>query len=329
MSASGYGGPDRFLGYSREALAARAARLYYDFGLTHQRVADILGLSRVKVTRLIRHAHEIGLVRIVVNGDETPFMELEDALRVKYGLMEVIVVPAASEEGTGELRSLLALGTAAYMLRVLQSGMIAAVGLSRTIGEAARRVVGMVESQRSVTFVSLVGSVRDRDGAGGSPYEAAGLLAQAFGGTVEHLLAPVIVRSSTVAGELKRDPAIARALKLAASADVLFAGVGGQGDRLDFHSQGYVAKAEWEKLVSAGMVGDMCARFFGRDGRAIKHELSDRVIGLSLEELSAIPSRVIAAGGASKIDALQAALSGGLLTVLVTDASTARELLAR
>lgn len=306
-------------------LAARAARLHFEFHLTHQKVADALGLSRVKVTRLIKHAHAVGLVRMVIASDASPFADLEGALTARYGLVEAIVVPSATA-GSGGLRAMLAQGAATYMVRVLREDMVVAVGLSRTIGEAAWRVGTMVPSRRSTTFVSLVGAVRDGGGAGGNAYDAAARLAQSFGGTVEHLHAPVIVRSSTVARELMRDPAIANTLRLAASADVLVAGVGGRADRIDLYGQGYLAKREWHELELAGMVGDICARFFDGQGRAVEHAASDRVIGLSLEQLMKIPSRVIAAGGSSKLEALRAALRGHLATVLVTDAETARNL---
>ena len=149
-------------------LAARAARLHLEFGLTHQEAADILGLSRVKVTRLIKHAHEAGLIRIVIASDASPFAELESALAARYGLVEVIVVPTPAA-GSGDLRSMLAQGTTTYLARVVRDEMTVAVGLSRTIGEAARRVATMAQTRRSTTFVSLVGAVRDEREAGGLP----------------------------------------------------------------------------------------------------------------------------------------------------------------
>ena len=47
-------------------LLARVARLHFEFGLTHQETAKSLGLSRVKVTRMVKQARESGLVTMVV-----------------------------------------------------------------------------------------------------------------------------------------------------------------------------------------------------------------------------------------------------------------------
>jgi DNA-binding transcriptional regulator LsrR (DeoR family) len=51
------------------------------------------------------------------------------------------------------------------------------------------------------------------------------------------------------------------------------------------------------------------------------------MIGITLDELKAVPVRICAAGGAQKIDAIRAGLEGGYATHLVTDMATARVLL--
>jgi lsr operon transcriptional repressor len=305
-------------------LVARVARLHFEFGLTHQETADSLGLSRVKVTRMVKQARLSGLVKITIASNASPFAELEQEMMGRFGLNEVIVVPSPTADA-GNTRSLLALGTLSYITRILRDDMTVAVGLSRTIGETARLALAETQVRRSTVFVSLVGALRE--GGGDSPFGASALLAQAFGGAVEHLHAPIIVRSEAVAQELMRDPAIAQSLERAAKADVLLAGVGGRVDRIDLSGQGYLEPQEWEELGAAGMVGDMCARFFDKAGQAVEHDVSSRVIGLTLDQLKAIPTRLVVAGGASKRVAVRAVLRGRLATVLVTDFKTAEDLL--
>jgi lsr operon transcriptional repressor len=309
-------------------LVARVARLHFEFGLTHQETADSLGLSRVKVTRMVKQARQSGLVKITIASDASPYAELEQEMMERFGLTEVIIVPSPSADA-GNLRSLLALGTVTYITRVIRDDMTVAVGLSRTIGEAARLALAGTQVRRSTVFVSLVGALREGGVGGDSPFGASALLAQAFGGAVEHLHAPIIVRSEAVAQELMNDPAIAQSLERAAQADVLLAGVGGRVDRIDLSGQGYLEPHEWDELGAAGMVGDMCARFFDKDGQTVQHDVSSRVIGLTLEQLQKIPTRLIVAGGASKRVAVRAVLRAHLATVLVTDFKTAEDLLKK
>jgi DNA-binding transcriptional regulator LsrR (DeoR family) len=307
-------------------LVARVARLHFEFGLTHQETAKSLGLSRVKVTRLVKQARESGLVTMVVASNVGPYAELEQEMVRRFGLAEVLIVPPANN-GNRNLRTMLAQGIVRHMSSVLRTEMTIALGLSRTIGEAARLAAMAPQARCSANFVSLVGAVRE-DGSGrDNPFSAPATLANAFGGSVEHVHAPIIVRSGDVAQKLMQDPAIATTLARAAKADILFAGVGGRNYRIDYAGQGYLEPTEWEELEAAGMVGDICARFFDRNGRPINHKLSKRVIGLGFDDLQRIPSRVIAAGGPSKLDAVGAALRGELATVLITDAETAAELL--
>jgi lsr operon transcriptional repressor len=307
------------------SLMARAARLHFEFGLTHQATATALGISRVKVTRLLKQARQAGIVRITVITDVSPFAELEEELASQANLREAIIVPDA--EGEESQRSMLARGAASYLERVMREDLVVAVGLSRTIGE----MPAWLSNPRLVrsSFVSLVGALRAGGQGSGNPYQATDALAAAFGGTAEHLHAPVIVQSRAVAEVLKTDPAIARTLERAAAADIAFAGIGGREDRIDFSQGAHIEPAEWARLLSDGMAGDIGGRFFDTNGLEIDHDINRRVIGLALEEFVKIPVRVIAAAGPSKAEPLAAALRGGLVTVLVTDVSTARSLLRR
>lgn len=306
------------------SLMARAARLHYEFSLTHQETAAVLGVSRVKVTRLLKQAREAGIVRITVLTDVSPFAELEERLASVAGLREAIVVPAASGRD-GSARSMLARGAASYLERVMRDGLVVAVGLSRTIAEVPSWL-GHPRPARA-SFVSLAGALRAGGQGSGNPYQATDALAAAFGGTAEHLHAPVIVQSHEAARVLRADPAIARTLERAAAADVALVGVGGRDDRIEFNQGAQLRPDEWESLLAKGMVGDIGGRFFDAGGIEIEHDMNRRVTGLGLEKFRRIPVRLVAAGGPSKIEALAAGLRGGLITVLVTDVVTAQALI--
>jgi len=63
-------GPDELV------TAAMIARRYYIDRMTKQRIADLHGISRHKVARILRKAREIGLVRIDVGGTTQADIEL-------------------------------------------------------------------------------------------------------------------------------------------------------------------------------------------------------------------------------------------------------------
>ena len=88
---------------SEDDLMARAARLHYEFDLTHEEVGTTLGVSRVKVTRMLKKARQIGLVQITVLTELSLFMTMEEQLCSRFGLVRAVVVPDAVSHGRGPL----------------------------------------------------------------------------------------------------------------------------------------------------------------------------------------------------------------------------------
>ena len=102
-------------------------------------------------------------------------------------------------------------------------------------------------------------------------------------------------------------------------------GIGGlEPSALLEQSGNAIGAAEVDALRRRGAVGDICFRFFDADGTALPSALDRRVLGIAPERLHAIPRRVGVAGGAQKYPAVRAALRGGWINVLITDAASAR-----
>lgn len=304
-------------------LLGKVARLHYDFGLTHQEIGEVMRLSRVKVTRLLQQARDAGVVQIEVNTDASPYAAIEVALTQTFELDEALIVPEF--EDNDRLRPAIARTAAGYLRRVLNDGMTVALSLSRTVA----LVPSFISAPRPVAaaFVSLVGGLRSSSEAM-NPYESTERLAQLFGGTAEHLHAPVMVASAEAAQALMREPAIAQTLQRAKQADAILVGLGGVNDHLNLVADGYMTAAGWDELVAGGMVGDIGARYFDAQGMPVECDVNDRVIGLTLDELRRVPLRIVVAGGRDKDRAIHAALRTGLISVLVTDAGTASRVLA-
>jgi DNA-binding transcriptional regulator LsrR (DeoR family) len=104
-------------------------------------------------------------------------------------------------------------------------------------------------------------------------------------------------------------------------------GIGGlEPSALLAQSGNAICASEAEDLRERGAVGDICFRFFDAGGRAVDSPLDARVLGIAPEQLHAIPRRIGVAGGAQKYPAVRAALRGGWINVLITDAASAQRL---
>src|SRR5690349_23808031 len=71
----------------------RASRLYYELGETQSRVAEILGVTRPQVSRLLKRARAEGIVEIRIHDGAAVQAGAVEALRERFGLAAVHVAP--------------------------------------------------------------------------------------------------------------------------------------------------------------------------------------------------------------------------------------------
>lgn len=301
-----------------------AARLHYEHGMTHQEIGAELGLSRIKVTRLLAQARATGVVEIRINTPDEPFADLADRLCDRYRLQAVWIAPAFSdaERSTAALDKM----GAEAILKVLQTSSLVGISLSSTLGRAIEQVVAWEHTTtRQIGFVPMAGSWGGWQ-QGINPAELAQRLARRVHGRAYSFPAPLLAPSPEFAAVLKALPEVAGAIKLAQSADALLFGVGGL-DWTTSQLQDSLTDAEKTQLVERGAVGDIGAHFFDAQGCPVDSDVDGRVIGLTLHDMSLAPQRLVLAAGKSKLEALRVALSVGMATALCTDSATARGLL--
>ena len=65
------------LSADRERLLVKVSRFYYEHELTQSQISERLRLSRQKVQRLLKEAHQAGIVQITIRPVIGAFPELE------------------------------------------------------------------------------------------------------------------------------------------------------------------------------------------------------------------------------------------------------------
>src|SRR3954467_960398 len=94
--------PPRSHGLSDVQQLIDASRLYYELGETQSRVAELLGVTRPQVSRLLKRARAEGIVEIrIVDGSSVTSTAGEE-LRRRFGLAAVHLAPGIS--GPEEIR---------------------------------------------------------------------------------------------------------------------------------------------------------------------------------------------------------------------------------
>jgi DNA-binding transcriptional regulator LsrR (DeoR family) len=302
-------------------LIARVARLYYEGGLKQPEIAERLRISQAKVSRLLRQALEHDIVRITVRVPLGVHAELEEALEQQYGLTEAVVVDTTSED---EARLMQDLGQAAayHLETTIRSDEI--VGISSWSATLLATVNAMRPvSATNVKVVQVLGGVGD-PAAEVHATELTRRLAELLRGDPVLLPVPGVVGSAAARSVLEQDQHVRRAIDLFSEITVALVGIGSvEPSPLLARSGNVFSAEELEAVAGAGAVGDVCLRFFDRGGRPLATEIDERVIGLTLDDLRRVPRSIAVAGGRRKVEAIRGALTGRLVTHLITDRTTA------
>lgn len=302
-------------------LSVRAAWLHYAGGYTQADVAKKLGVTNLKAHRLITRANKDGLVKVFIDGEITDCVELENKLSTKHELDYCEVVPDLEEVGL-PLRSLGNAG-AQYLKRALENADIPSIGIGhgRTLASCVELLPKTPAPDK--TIISLLGGFSRTFSA--NPHDVIHSLANKTGATA--FVMPVPFFANTVENKriILEQSGIAEVLDLACKTSLKVIGVGSVDSDASVVANVMMESEEMEEVERNGGVGEMLGHFFDKHGELVKTDISDRTMGLAVEDLT--DTNILAvAGGNVKIEAVSAVLKSRLLSGLITDESTARAL---
>lgn len=306
-------------------LMSKVARMYHERGIRQPQIAAQLSLSQPRVSRLLRQAAEIGIVRTIVTTPAGVYTDLEDALRERYDLRDAVVVDAGGTEGN----VLPALGNAMadYLDVTLTGGHVIGVSSWSETLLAGTSVMRRKSTRVVDRIVQIVGGIGD-PAVQMQATQLTGRLADVTGGDPVFLPAPGLVGSAAAHRALTKDPAVADVAALWPKLTDALLGIGTiEPSPLLRRSGNAITEEEQRELRDLGAVGDVCFRFFDADGRPVRSKLDQRLVGIAAADLLTVPRRVGVAGGDRKFLAIRGALHGRWVNVLITDVDVARRLL--
>jgi len=306
------------------AALVKAARMYFLDNRSQDDVARALGTSRSNVSRMLSAARAQGIVEIRVHDQTARAVELEQALKERYGLAHARVAafrPGADvAAAAGDL-------AAQWLDESLRDGDV--LGLSWGTSLQAMVEAFAVDQPRDVEVVPLVGGLSTLASLT-SGEELVRELAGKLGATFRYLHAPGLLRSQSARDALVAEPSVVEVLERAQAADIAMVGVGAVG----FGSSKEVIEGlgldpvEREAFFAEEPVGDACCRFFDAQGRPIGGVVRDRVLAIELDRLRRIRTVIGVATGPEKAPGVLGAIRGELVDGLVTDAGLAHALLS-
>jgi DNA-binding transcriptional regulator LsrR (DeoR family) len=307
-------------------LLTKVARMYHERGLRQPQIAEQLHISQPRVSRLLKRATDLGIVRTTVVSPRGVHSELEERIEQAYGLTEVVV--ADTDELADEYQIQRALGSAAAVY--LETTLIGRerIGVSSWSSTLLAAVEAMRPRPTQVAeqVVQMLGGVGNIT-AQTQATRITGGLARVTGATAVFLPAPGLLASGDMREMFLTDPNIGPVLRACDELTMALVGIGSlEPSPLLRESGNAFAENELPALTREGAVGDVCLRFFDENGEHVGSGLDERVLGISVAALRAVPRRIGIAGGARKYTAIHAALRGGWVNVLITDLQIAQRL---
>lgn len=306
-------------------LLIKVSRYYYEQELTQKEISDRLKLSRSKVSRLLQQAKDLEIVKITVLPQPGFHTILEQKLEDKFGLDEAMVVEVSEPTSQVVVSREVGIAAAEFFMRVVEDNCT--IGISW--GTTLRAMVDLLPalSLPNTHVVQLIGGLGLPDSDAHVSYITQRLTTQ-IGSKLSILNMPGIVDSRAIKDVLLADSQVARVFKLFSQIQIAFVGIGSPThDSVVMRDGTILSQPQLDSLKQKGTVGDICLRFFNKDGEIVDSEINDRVVGISLENLKQIQNVVGIAGGPHKLASIHAALKAGLVTTIITDHVSASNLL--
>jgi len=299
-----------------------AAKLYYLLDFNQNEIAKILGVSRPTVSRLLQQAKSDGIVQISIIDPTENVENLAIQLEKKFQLKKAIVTSIPQFEDH-IIKNYLGEKAAAYLDEIVKDDDIIGVTWGTTLYHVAIEL--RQKFVKNVKVVQLKGGVSHAE-TNTYASEILYLFGKAYNTTPMNLPLPAIVDHIVVKQAMEADRHIRRILETGKQANIAMFTIGSiKTDSLLFQL-GYFTDSDLESLYGKA-VGDICSRFFDKDGQICNESLNERTLGVNLEELRKKEYSIVVAGGPNKIEGIYGTLIGKYANVLITDQFTAKFLL--
>lgn len=302
-----------------ENLMYKITWFYYMNNMTQKEIADQLGISRMKVVKLLNQAKTEGIIKFTINRDATTRMNLERLLIEKFQLDDVFIVPSTNDEVNDNI----AKGAAQYIEEKVEPNAFINIGYGDTISHTISHLI--YSSEKPLSLVTLSGGV--------SYYTSAIIagatkkLSKSVTPNIHIIPAPLLVSSEEVSNILYNESNIKSILNMSKLSSMSLVGIGAVSEEATIFKYNIVNDQDLILLKMKGAVGDILSQFYDKDGNIIDSHINKRLIGIQIETLKTSPNTIGIAGGKEKVQAIYSALLGGYLNVLITDEDTAAALL--
>jgi DNA-binding transcriptional regulator LsrR (DeoR family) len=304
-----------------DRLRIRAAWMYFIEQMTQNEIAEVLGVGRITVVRMLAEARARNEVKIAIESELSEIVRLERALEKAFGLQQAIVAPLSHADA--DPIPPISARTGAFLSDAMRPGMRVGVGWGRTLFNTLSFI--NPKSLSDFKVISLLGGVGVAREV--NPAEFAWRFAQAFQGEGYLIPAPAVVDSVETKIALIERCGLQDIFRMTDELDAVVLSIGGIRSATTFYRGGFLKETQREELVALGAVGDVLFHPFNVEGKIVDHPINSLVMSVDVDRLRKAPIRILTSGGPEKIAALIGAMKLIEPTVLITDEESARRMI--
>lgn len=294
----------------------KISKLYYHGNMSQNQIAQLMNISRPKVSRMLTEAHQLNIVQIIVRDPQVTKKELAEILRKHFKLHFVEVVETANTDAATKIN----VGRIAsnFLNDNLQNDSKIGISWGTTLAAftnefQAKRLAPQVK------IAQLIGGTYSQslniDGR-----ELVKTLAKKLQCEHSILQAPMLVHNPKLKEMIMEEPVVQEHFSLISQLDMAFVGIGASyyKDSIAYRAN-YIQESVGLEMNRMGLVCDICGHQLMPDGSEPHTFFSDRIIGIELEQLHKIPLVVGLCVGYKKTIPLLAALRGRHINSLILD----------
>lgn len=306
---------------NRQNQLVQIATLYYEEGLTQTTIAKKLNLSRPTVASMLKEAREEGIVKITIQHTDSNNYVLQDKIAKKYHLKSVLI---SSKRGNSQsTRSEIGSLCATLIERRLPDINSLGIGWGTTMYEFVQ--AAKYTSQPHLSIVPLIGGIGLLDVSYHSNHLAF-TLAQKYNCQVNYFYAPAIADTLEMKHSLENSELIKQICEKGKNVDWAVVAVGNPLLSSTYRQLQLMNPTIEREIQNSAAIGDVLASFYDINGNSVHSSLSDRMIGISLEDLEKIKNVVVIAAGKEKQVSVKALLQKKLIDYLIIDPEIAEYL---
>lgn len=301
-----------------ENLCTKAVWYYYFGDMTQQQIADKLGLSRIKVVRLLEQAKRKGIVQFRITPENQKILDLENQMMDRFGLDDIFLVPSVEDNPNENV----ARAAACYIEEKLPESGFINIGY----GDTVKRILNnlCIPSELDISLIALTGGIN---------YYVRYSEFVNKGTSIDmhsrlHLIAsPLVVSSAETAQALRKEPSIRQVFDMTKQAKMTVVSIGSVTQQATMLTEGTLTQEDMTWLRMKNAAGDVLGNYVDHDGNPVDFPLRERMVASTLDDLREMKNVIGVSGGLIKAQGIAGALRSGIFNVLISDVETAKKVL--